>query len=72
MGSSGDFALSSAPVPREQFVVATDKVLGDAGEDVEEPCVRVDMVFLPPYSETDLPEHTRIVAYAGADMFRSE
>ena len=34
------------PVPREQFVQARDRHVRDAGDDVSEPCLGVDVVEL--------------------------
>lgn len=43
-GSGGERDLGGLPIPREQFVEAADGMVGDAGEDVGEPCLRIDVV----------------------------
>jgi hypothetical protein len=43
-GSYSGFWL--APVPRQQFVEAGDRMFGDAGQDIGEPGLRIDVVEL--------------------------
>ena len=53
-GQSGGARLrfGRSPIPWQEFVDAIDRMVGDAGEDVGEPSLRIDVVhlgtFMPP------------------------
>lgn len=52
------------PVPREQSIDLLDRIIGDTGEDVDEPRLRVDFAELGCLDER---EHDRCKAAEGVD-----
>ena len=44
IGSGGDGFPMMSPVPGEQLVEPADGMVGDAGEDVGQPCLRIDVI----------------------------
>jgi hypothetical protein len=74
----GLLPLSCSPGPREKLVELVDRVLSDAGEDVGEPRLRIDVIHLdglcrpPDYAERFCKDAPCTRSYAPSSEHSSE